>query len=238
MNCLEFRRNLLTEPQTLAPSMKAHVEDCDSCRAFARREAGLERRLEEAMAVEVPEGLADRIKMRQGVVAEVQKKHVRPWQYAMAASVSLVVVIASFFVYQTQRLSETESLLQQAVLQHINEELHHLEEQNDVALKQVNLLLRPLGGHASEGLGKVNFASRCEIRSHEGVHLVLAGSQGPVTMLYIPHESIKHDFRIENSRFDGMVMPAAQGALAVVGERGESLHELTERLENNIKWAL
>ncbi len=238
MNCLEFRRNLLTEPETLDPLMKSHVDTCESCNAFAQREAGLERTLKEAMSLSVPEDLADRIKMRQGIVDEVHKKHVRPWKFAMAASVFLAVVIASYFGYQTQRLSETERLLQQAVIQHINNELHHLVEQNDVKLAQLNLLLKPLGGYVSEGLGKVNFASRCDIREHTGLHLVLAGEQGPVTVLYIPQEHIKHESHIENTRFDGVLFPAGQGALAVVGERGEVLDEFTERLKNNIKWTL
>ena len=238
MNCLEFRRNLLTEPGVLDASMEAHIATCESCTAFAEREAVLERKLEETLAVEVPDDLVDRIKMRQGIVHEVHEKHVRPWKYAMAASVFLVVVIASFFGYQTQRLNETESLLQQAVLQHINDELHHLGEQNNVKLGQVNILLSPLGGHASEGLGKVNFANRCEISHHVGVHLVLAGKQGPVTVLYIPHEHVARDSHIENSRFDGVLFPAGQGVLAIVGERGEKLGELTERLRNNITWDL
>ena len=238
MNCLEFRRNVLTDPETLDPSMKAHVEVCRSCKAFAQRQAVLEGKLKEAMSLQVPKDLVDRIKTPQGIVVAVQKKQLRPWKFAMAASVILFVAIASFFGYQTLRLSETEVLLQQAVLQHINDEIHHLVERNDVKLGQVNLLFSPLGGHASTELGEVNFASRCEIGSYTGVHLVLAGKQGPVTVLYIPHEHIERDFRIENTRFNGVLFPAGQGVLAIVVERGEALDELTEHLKNNIKWHL
>lgn len=236
MNCLEFRRQLLTEPGAVDPSLVAHEHDCEQCGLFAQNEARLERSLKEALSIDVPKGLAERIKMRQGIVEEVHRKHVRPWKYALAASLLLVTVIVVFIGYQTQRLSETEALLQQAVFDHIRGELQSLVAQQDIELEQLNLLLKPLGGRASSKIGKVNYASRCEINEHLGVHFIVDGRSGPVTVIFISNEQVKRDSRIKNARFDGMLIPAGKGSLAIVGERGEVLNELTERLKNNIKW--
>lgn len=236
MNCLEFRRQLLTEPEVDDPALVAHEHDCEQCGLFAQNEARFERDLKEVMSIDVPKGLAERIKMRQGIVEEVHRKHVRPWRYAVAASLLLVMVVVVVIGYQTQRLSETEALLQQAVLDHIHGELQSLVAQQDIELEQLNLLLKPLGGHASSKIGKVNYASRCEINEHLGVHFILDGHRGPVTVIYISNEQVRRDSQIKNARFDGMLIPAGEGSLAIVGERGEALDELTERLKNNIKW--
>jgi hypothetical protein len=238
MNCLDFRRRWLAEPDTDDPILRSHASDCESCRAFAQSEALFERKLHDALSVEVPRGLAERIKMRQGIVEEVRRRHVRPWKFALVASLFLVVAVAALIGYQTQRLNETETLLQQAVIDHIYGELEHITTQNNIQLDQLNLLLEPFGGYAAAGIGRVNYAGDCEIQEHPGVHIILPGQSGPVTVIYISQERVRHDSRFEHTRFDGILLPAGKGSLAIIGEHGEALGELTERLKNNIKWKM
>jgi hypothetical protein len=226
------------EPDTDDPILKSHASECESCYAFAQSEALFERKLHDAMSVEVPTGLAERIKMHQGVGEQVRLRHVRPWKFALVASLFLVVAVAALMGYQTQRLNEAENLLQQAVVDHIYGELEHIVTQNNIQLDQLNLLLKPFGGHAAAGIGRVNYAANCEIKERPGVHIILPGQSGPVTVIYISQERVRHDSRFEHTRFAGILLPAGEGSLAIIGEHGEALGELTEHLKNTIKWKM
>ena len=217
--------------------MILHERECASCRTYAQESALFESNLKQAMAVQVPEGLAGLIKSHQGAVERVRVRMIRPWKYAMAASLVLMFGIIGFLSYQSITLNQTESLLQQAVLDHIKGELHHLAEHKNVQLAELNQLMRPLGVRAVADIGSVNFAGLCQIRRHLGAHLVVAGDQGPVTVIIMNNEMIDRDSRFENSRFSGIILPQKNGSLAVVGEQGEPLNEIIERLQTNIKWS-
>ena len=60
-NCLEFRREKLADPRHLSPDALAHLNECAACRGFAAEINENEARLAAALAVPVPEGLAERI---------------------------------------------------------------------------------------------------------------------------------------------------------------------------------
>ncbi len=64
MNCLEFRRRCITEPNGLGPDCAAHRQQCLACARFAKRMTEFEDRLRGALAVDVPAGLAERITRR------------------------------------------------------------------------------------------------------------------------------------------------------------------------------
>ena len=63
-NCLEFRREKLADPRHLSPDALAHLNECAACRGFAAEINENEARLAAALAVPVPEGLAERIVLR------------------------------------------------------------------------------------------------------------------------------------------------------------------------------
>ena len=89
MNCLDYRRQRSTgEPPS--PSAVAHAQDCPACLDFERRTQHFDRALEGALAMPVPDGLADRVlfRRRSGLGWGAMK-------FAAAASVMLFVAIAS-----------------------------------------------------------------------------------------------------------------------------------------------
>ena len=237
MNCMDFRRQLLIDPNHKDDEMILHERECASCSTQAQQSALFESNLKQALAVEVPQGLADRIKTHQGAVERVRVRVLRPWKYAMAASLVLMFGIIGLLSYQNITLNQSDGLLQQAVLDHIKGELHHLAEHNNVQLAELNQIMSPLGVQAVADIGPVNFAGLCNIRKHLGVHMVLAGAQGPVTVIIMSDEMIDRDARIENTRFSGVILPQKHGSVAVVGEQGESLNEIIERLQTNIIWS-
>ncbi len=64
MNCLEFRRRCTIDPSRLSADCVAHRQRCGPCNRFAVRMDEVERRLRAAVAVDVPDGLAERVVRR------------------------------------------------------------------------------------------------------------------------------------------------------------------------------
>src|SRR5712691_3620976 len=92
MNCLEFHREKLADPRRLSAEARAHAQACASCAAFARSVDESDQHLEEALASQVPDGLADRIILR----SRTKNRAWRAW--ALAAAVVLAVAVAFSFV--------------------------------------------------------------------------------------------------------------------------------------------
>ncbi|MDT8282760.1 MAG: DUF3379 family protein, partial [Gammaproteobacteria bacterium] len=179
MNCLEFRHHLLINPQQTPAEFAEHRLNCPAC-ARAAKQAGLfEHSLHNAVIVDLPEGLEARIMLT--CALDSPQRHPR-WhrRLALAASLLLVVSISGGLLYLSKPIAQHDTL-QAAVFGHINAELDHLLEDHDLRAKQLTGLFDQFGARVEDGIGKVNYAGRCTIRRHAGLHLVLPGQHGPIT---------------------------------------------------------
>ena len=107
MDCLEFRRLIGSEPRLTDPAARAHLESCARCQdAYARAQA-LEARIAGALAVAVPEGLADRVLLAQ-LTGERQRraKGFRYGWIALAAGVRAVAIV--WLIVDAMRLPAPE----------------------------------------------------------------------------------------------------------------------------------
>src|SRR5262249_54445527 len=60
-NCIDFRREKLADPRRLTEAAEEHLIACPACQAFSRRVNAGERMLQQTVAIDVPDGLAERI---------------------------------------------------------------------------------------------------------------------------------------------------------------------------------
>lgn len=232
MNCIGFRRALNALPGTQEPEVVAHRLACGDCDAFARRQAAFERTLGEAVKVPVPEGLASRILVAHTMRLDGERRaqaQRRRFGLVFAAGVTAAAVGSWVALRPTP--------LERAVFAHIDEERSHLGDRRDMSHEQVNRLLEPLGIVVEAGVGRVHYAGTCRIRKHLGAHLVLEGAKGPVTVLLLPAEPVAGSLEIGDADFRGIVVPAGQGSMAIVGERGEPLESIEQRLRRAVRFA-
>ncbi len=99
MNCLDFRRRWLTVPYAGDLALAQHERVCSGCRQFARRGLVFERRLREAVSVEAPPGLTERIRQRRDIGEMVHKHQARPLRYAVMISLVLAAALVSLLAY-------------------------------------------------------------------------------------------------------------------------------------------
>ncbi|OGI40262.1 MAG: hypothetical protein A2140_00705 [Candidatus Muproteobacteria bacterium RBG_16_62_13] len=222
MNCLDFRRRLLTSPNAFPPEMIAHRDTCPACAGFADEQNRLERQLSAALRVATPDGMHARILLRQNLV----EAHTRRRHLAMAASILLTVGIVGTLAWLTQ----LPPSIDRAVLEHVREEPDHLKASARLSPREVNTALGPLGVTLTGAPGEIRYAGVCDIRKKPGGHLVIAGRQGPVTVLLLPSEKTSAARRFRDGEWRGLILPANTGSMAIVGHPGEDLDEIARRL--------
>jgi len=241
MNCLEFHRFTLADPNSRDPGYLQHARQCAACRSYAERGSAFEDSLRDAMSVEVPADLLPDIMLQQAISAEQSpRRHcietpawwARP-PLALAASL-LVVALAGWLGLQW--FGSTELSFPDEVIAHIEHEIEHLHEAGEVGDAKVAALIGSFGGHVEEGLGKVSYAGSCTIRNRKGLHMVLDGDRGPVTVFYIPGEQPGSETRFSRNGYQGELVPAGGGSLAIIGEQGEALAPIIARFDDAIAW--
>lgn len=234
MDCLDFRRRLLADPFCSDEELNRHEAACPRCADFARELKAQELRLRGMFkAIAPPEGMAERVRLAARFEQRAALR--RRWWYGAAAGVLVAIGVSMVSLFTTS-LERSDVALAQSVIHHIEDEAHHLHEVGPVKAGRLKWVFERFGAELTADIGPVNFAAECPMRRRNGVHLVLPGSRGPITVFFMPGEMTDVDLPVRSLRFAGHILPTAWGSIAVVGEEGEPLRGLGERLAAAVDW--
>jgi len=233
MNCLEFRRRFEREPTLRDEELDRHHRECPGCASFASRVLRFDRRLQSAMRVEVPEGLASRMLLRQSFDTHAA----RPWWrrrqvYAIAAALLLSVGVTTTTV---QRQPDVSGLGREVVAM-ATMATYALTSTAPVSGRQVNAALQPVGLAITGAVGRVTFAGRCVIKGRAAGHLVIRGAHAPVMVFLMPDENVGREKIVHGTKLDALLLPAAGGAIAVVGHPGNGIARIANKVRTAVRW--
>jgi len=229
MNCLDVRRLLLAEPKSHDQAMCQHIACCTECSHFAEALGSFEADLSHASKIEVPEGLVSRILLRQRLATEQNRRK----RIGMAtAAVFLLGFIGVFSGLLSNGLGYFgPGSLEQVVLQHVNDELHHLEDHKNLSIQQLNSVLEEHGNKIQALPGRIiNYAGACPIGKNQGAHVIVDSASGPMTILFMPGEFVGQRSHVSDERFHGVIIPTEQGSMAIVGEDPQQIEQLEREL--------
>jgi hypothetical protein len=230
MNCQEFRRKTQIDPLARDVDLLAHEEACPDCSAFARTARAAEIRLRTLLReVTAPDERAE------GIYDRAQTENRRRRWHAIAFGL-LLLIFMSMLIVNRPVLDQGRTGLARAVLEHIGSEAHHLDAQGQVPDSQLHRLFHRFGAQLTEGLGDVLFAGECRMRTHTGIHLVLPGRAGPVTVLFMPGETTDGAMPVAPTEFNGVIVPTNWGSIAVVGNQGEDIADVRDRMVRAVRW--
>lgn len=229
MDDLEFRRRVYADPLLRDPDLAREARARPARARVVEEAARLERRIGEALEVEVPAGLADRILLRRGIDAGRRRR--RMWQGGL--SLAAGVVLASWLVLV---LWPQPQSLEASVLAHVHREIEKLEASRTVSLDDLRRVTSRTGADLVGELGEVRFADLCPMRKGTGAHLVLAGQRGPVTVFLMPGEAVRERIALADERFVGRIVPTSNGSMAIVAESGEPLGSVERRLRSALRF--
>ena len=228
MDCGQYRRSLLGDPQDRSPELLAHRESCRECRAYTESVLRFESRLLSALRVGVPVAAA-----RAAPRTRVDRKS---W-LAMAASVVIAVVVAGVLW-----LAAPPPSLAADVIAHMAGE-PHAWRRSDVSVTDSALLgvLRDSKMRLAPNAGLVSYASSCEFRGHRVPHLVLQTESGPVTVMVLVHERVSTSVQFDEHGYRGVIVPVAgHGSLAVLARDPNAdpklVERFTARILQSIEW--
>lgn len=229
MQCLEFRRAAGADPRHLDPAAREHAAECPGCAEYLRQTLALDERILAALKVPVAAS-------RGGATSPAARSagpafERRRW-LAFAASIVVGVLVGTLLWVGGPRESLAVDLVQH--LGHEPEALVTTTEAEDGSvlaevLGRAHVRLRP-------AVGTVSYANSCFFRGHRVPHLVVQTATGPVTVMVLPDESVEAPVRFSEDGYSGTIVPAGPGSVAVIGEAGTDLEQVTGRVLSALEW--
>lgn len=215
MDCLEFRRLIGSEPRVTDPAARAHLEACAGCRdAYARAQA-LDARIAGALAIAVPEGLADRLLLAQ--LTETRQRQRRGFRYgwlglAVAAALVVAVGVAYF------RRESIGPALPDLVIAHVDgHERDSLKLRAPVPSADVDRAFADRGVALKSVPEGISYVHKCPVGGLPTVHMVMPVDDKPVGVVYVTNYRAPGVSNFERVGWEGREVPIADGTLVMVG---------------------
>jgi hypothetical protein len=233
MEHTHYRAAILADPHNTEAELRAHRETCAECRAYTEQLFKFESRLERALRVSTPPK-ADVLPFERKRANAPQAP--RRWM-ALAASVLLGAAIVGGVW-----LTLPQSSLAAAVVAHMAGE-PEAWRRTDIAVPKPDLavVLKDSKLRLKPDAGTVSYASSCMFRGHRVPHLVVQTSSGPVTVMVLVHESVRHVTPFASEGYRGTIVPVpGHGSIAVLmrdsGIGAGEIQRIAERVDDSIVW--
>ncbi len=221
MNCDEYQRTKMSDPDFEDADVKAHEQSCRICQEFTAELVVLDTSLIDAMQVPVPASLHDHledtplVKRKQGMMT-----------IGYAAMASLLTLFAIYFFTTVQSPPPLSNVL----LTHIEKEPFALTTVMDYQPADVKATFASVGVDANQPIEDVRFIKRCFIKGELVAHMVIEGEKGPVTVFVMPNVKARNVMDFKGEQLQGKLVPiSTKHSMAVIGYLGEPLQAILER---------
>lgn len=238
MDELEMRRQLMSEPNSKDPKLNEYINSDVKNQDFTQQMRNLEQKLEHAVNVKVPDGLADRIILKQSFDDENSQQQKRNrWHLAMAASLSFVI---GFGVSQFEFHKLLSPSIGSIALAHVQHELPFTQDIDENAtLTTINAKLVKYGLNMNTAPKHVYYVNHCHYHNQPALHMIVQGATGKVTLFVVPEaDKLKASDYFADGQLKGKVIKLQNASMVLVGDKNEPLKQLGEELSQSIqaKW--
>lgn len=233
LSCLEFRQIVGAVPETRDAAIAEHRLQCRACAEFAAAQLALDRRLEAALRISVPDDLKARVIFNQsGRRMDSPRRGLAHWT-TMAAS----LVAAATLGFALVQFTGDDDRLSAAVVAHIEHEPDLLVPAARLAEPvRVNAVLDRGGALLDRPLDNVTHAGLCPFHGKLVPHLVVRVDGKPVSVLLLRDEPVDAAQEIDEGGYHGVIAPHGTGSIAIVGARPDLVIPLREQLEAAVRW--
>lgn len=253
MDELEFRRRTIVQPMDDDPALLEAAQASPANRKHLEEMKRLDQRLHQALEIEVPTGLAERILLRQALTTDDDALAPMPvspradWRpVAGWRSLAMVAGVAFLLGMSTRWLSwpvttQAAPSLAQIAMAHLHAEepfIRHVDEQ--VPLGAVNAELMKYGATLSNMQElKVTYVNHCAFFQGPALHMVIQGKMGAVTLFLVPkHVPLRLQPSFEDGRLKGNTVPLEGANLVLIGSLQEPLVPLAQTLRARLHWSI
>ncbi len=234
MNCEDYKQAIATDPSYNGGEV--HVAECAACQAYRDDMQALERKIEKALALKVPElripELAD-IDTKNVVTLPARRRFTTPTWLAVAAT----VVVAAFVGIRMYGNDVTYPSLSAEILAHLDHEPYALRVTDvPVSDKKLTSVVPASIANLNHDAGLITYAQTCVINGKDIPHLVIQGKRGPVTILLMPDEMVDGAVELHGESIIGVILPVGRGSIAIIGESDENLQDIQKSVVNSVVW--
>ena len=259
MDELEFRRNAMIQPNDQQPDFLKAAEACQANRNYLDQMKQFDRSLKLAMQVEVPAGLAERIRLKQAMQQDSDTQDDMPpsrplgtvpvkirtstsWrQIALAASVAFLLGMSTRWI-SLPETTPTALSLAQVAMAHVYGEAPFIQGIDErVNLQSINAKLEMYGVTLKEMDGlKVTYVNHCSFYQGPALHMVIRGEMGPVTLFIVPkHVPLTlQQANFEDGTLKGEIVRLKGANMVLIGEMKEPLAPVASALQSQLQWAI
>ena len=224
MNCLDYRRACMAGDK-LPPAAEQHASECAVCQTFAQRLHTFDANLGAALAIPVPDGLADRVLFQHRNNLPGQRPFMK---MALAASVLLAVGYLSQPIWVPQ-LSPVDALFAHVMIEEPMERLTH--RVGSRAELQASLASAGLQGVAA--LGDISYFGTCPVPGGMGYHMKLKTAMGEATLLLMPQEPLSAKIVAKRFGMHAVLSPAKSGGYALVGGSAKEIAAIDAAIDRS-----
>jgi hypothetical protein len=211
-DCKHARLAIGGEPGHLPPEVAQHVSGCADCRRFH----------DETLAMEV--GLKAALELPLHRFRAAAPTISSPRRLALAASVLLALLVgAGAFLFRPQAALANE------VIEHVRHEPGSWQPQSPLSAEQIAAVLDRAGVRYDARM-PVTYASPCPFRGRIVPHLVVRTESGLMTVMVLAHERTASRRRFSEGGYQGVLLPAGAGSIAVVTRQGQEFDRYLEQV--------
>ena len=232
MDELEFRRRVYANPETTDSDVIEAAKQDESKRIFWQEQIQLDKQLKQALKVEVPEELVNRLIWQQSADEFARNKRKNRWYLALAASLAFTLGIGATMWYH-----QPVSIGGQALAHMQYAELEKAHTQVPVDLNMVNAKLASFGASFNQMLDGVEVANYCHLSTVRSLHLIVETPQGKMSVFILPQRddmAIPQEFA--DSHYHGESIQFNRANVMVVGDKGTDLSKLKEAVKQRIQF--
>lgn len=241
MDDLEFRRRILSDPKQKDEALSQVMAENETNSKFVDDVLDLDLKIKQAMNIDVPEDLADKILFSQTSSALDDEKILKPnfarKAMALAASVAFTAgLLIGQINWGSLIVSPAHASLADTAIKHVVHEeafIRHLDE--NVPSAQINAKMSPFDYQFTNGFPyHVYYLNHCGFGDSNALHMVFQGQYGKVTLFLTGIES-DNAKAFNKDGMTGVVEPIGNTSMILVGEKGEDVKAIAAKILPLIK---
>jgi hypothetical protein len=237
MDDLQFRRRIYADPNTRDEDMLAAIKSDSAKQSFTQELEDLDQKLFQALSVDVPTDLSDKLILRQTLASHQQQKRKSRVRLALAASVAFAMGITFNFM----QFSSAYNTLGDYAIAHVAHEEGYFSNTSatNISLASLNDKMAAFDGSFTAGIGQLLFADYCRFDGMKSLHLVFQGQTSTVTVFVVPHnEDLEFSANFSSDKLIGKSQHFKHSNIIVVGDKNESLQQWQQAIDKNVSWSI
>ncbi|MCW8333043.1 DUF3379 domain-containing protein [Vibrio paucivorans] len=233
MDELEFRRRIMSDPKQRDAEIADALNNNEANSKFLDDVLELDAQLAKAMNVDVPDDLADKILFNQPIEKDnVVRPNFAKRAMALAASVAFAFgLLVGQLNWGNLLVPPAQASLVDTAMKHVLDEKSFIEPLDEqVSSRQINAKMAPFAYQFDENFPyHVYYLNHCGFGDSNAMHMVFQGEKGKVTLFLtkVGSEDTKNFYQ---QGMSGIVEPIGNTSLILVGEDGENVAKIAEKL--------